>query len=75
MPFDPNIILPLCVRAKGACPPEDVGGMWGYYDFLEALNDSEHPEYEESKEWIGGAFDPAAYDIDEVNLLLRKYVK
>jgi len=74
MPFDPNIILPLCVKAKGACPPEDVGGMWGYYDFLEALNDSEHPEHEELKEWIGGVFDTDAYDIDEANLLLRKYV-
>ena len=75
LPFDPNIVLPVCVKAKGACPPEDIGGMWGYYDFLEALNDSEHPEHEESKAWVGGAFDPAAYDIDEVNLLLRKYAK
>lgn len=75
MPFEPDAVLPLCIKAKGACPPEDVGGIWGYYNFLDALSDSEHPEHEEFKEWIGGEFNPAAYDINEVNQLLGKYYK
>lgn len=73
LPFDPETALPLCIKAKGACPPEDVGGIWGYYNFLEALNDPDHPEHEDYKEWIGGDFDPDAYDIKEVNQLLFKY--
>lgn len=34
------------VRAR-ACPPEDVGGMPGYGDFLEAIRNTTHPEYNE----------------------------
>ena len=73
LPFDPEAALPLCIKAKGACPPEDVGGIWGYYNFLEALNDPDHPEHDEYKEWIGYDFDPAAYDIKEVNEILSGY--
>ena len=75
LPLDPDTALPLCIKAKGACPPEDVGGIWGYYNLLEALNDPDHPEHEDYKEWIGGDFDPDAYDIKEVNQLLFKYCR
>ena len=71
--FEPKQDLPYCIKAKGACPPEDVGGIWGYYDFLEALNDSKHPEHEGFREWIGGDFDPDACDIDKINRLLAEY--
>ncbi len=70
--FDPKSALPNCIKAKGACPPEDVGGVWGYYNFLEALKDPNHPEHEELKEWVGGDFDPSAYDLQAVNGLLSK---
>lgn len=74
-PLDPEVTLPSCVKAKGACPPEDVGGIWGYYNFLDVLNDQNHPEHEDYKEWIGDDFDPDAYDIKEVNELLFKYCR
>ncbi|AGX86186.1 plasmid-related protein [Candidatus Symbiobacter mobilis CR] len=70
LPFNSKVVLPFCVKAKGACPLEDVGGLWGYYKFLEIMRNPNHPEYEEYKKWIGGEFDPTAYDIDEVNALL-----
>lgn len=72
---DPEAVRPVCIKAKGACPPEDVGGIWGYYGFLEALEDSDHPEHEEYMEWIGEGFDPDAYDIKEANELLSKYCR
>jgi len=75
LPFDHRVPLPLCIKAKGACPPEDVGGVWGYYDFLETLDDPDHPEHEEYKEWVGEDFDPAAYDIKEANALLKEYCR
>jgi hypothetical protein len=58
---------PVCIKGRRACPPEDVGGMWGYYDFLDALEDPDHEEHESYLEWIGGEFDPEAFDLDEVN--------
>ncbi|MBW2623760.1 MAG: plasmid pRiA4b ORF-3 family protein [Deltaproteobacteria bacterium] len=75
LPFDPDADLPICIKAKGACPPEDIGGIWGYYNFLEALSDENHPEHEDYDEWIEGGFDPAAYDIKEVNSVLSKYFR
>jgi hypothetical protein len=44
----------------------------GYYYFLEAIQDPDHPEHEEMLEWEGGSFDPEAFDIDEVNRVLKK---
>ncbi len=75
LPYDPNLSIPQCLKAKGACPPEDVGGIWGYYDFLEALSDPSHPEHDDYKEWAGGDFDPTAYDIKEVNQMLYEYCR
>lgn len=67
LPFSEEAQLPRCIKAKGACPPEDVGGIWGYYEFLEAINDPTHPEHEGYLDWIGGGFDPDDCDIDEIN--------
>ncbi len=62
---------PVCVAGKRACPPEDCGGPWGYAEFLEALAIPEHEQNKELSEWIGGAFDPEAFDIAAVNARLR----
>ena len=52
-------------------PPEDVGGVWGYQDLLEAITDPAHPEHEERLAWIGGEFDPECFDIAAVNRALK----
>lgn len=67
-----GVRYPRCTAGKGACPPEDVGGVWGYAEFLEALEDPDHESHEEFLEWVGDAFDPKAFDLDEVNIGLRK---
>jgi len=48
-------------------PPEDCGGVFGYLDLLEAIKDPHHPEHDGIIEWLGGDFDPEAFDIREVN--------
>lgn len=70
---EPGLHYPRCLAGKRACPPEDVGGVWGYADFLEAIRRSDHPEHEEMLEWCGGAFDPEAFSLDEVNQALSRY--
>jgi hypothetical protein len=64
---EPAVRYPRCASGRRACPPEDVGGPWGYDGFLEVMADPAHPEHDERIEWIGGPFDPAAFDLDEVN--------
>jgi hypothetical protein len=63
---------PRVLAGKGACPPEDVGGIGGYANFLEAMADPRHPEHREYREWHGAAFDPTAFDLDAVNAGLAR---
>ena len=65
--LDTPISSGVCIGGENACPPEDVGGAPGYEDFLAALADPNNPEHDDLKEWIGGSFDPAAFDVDAVN--------
>ncbi len=59
-----------CLAGKGACPPEDCGGIWSYYRLLAVLQDPKHKEHEDMKEWAG-EIDPDAFDLDAVNKRLR----
>jgi len=61
----PGLTYPLLIDATGRCPPEDVGGPWGYAEFLQAIADPKHENHAEMSEWAGEPFDPAKIDIDE----------
>ncbi len=63
----PEDRYPACITGARACPPEDIGGIWGYAEFLEAMADPEHERHVELSEWYGGHFDPVNFEIDEVN--------
>ena len=53
---------PICLEGERACPPEDVGGISGYADFLEAIQDKNHEERVAMFEWVNGWFDPEEFD-------------
>lgn len=57
----------LVEAGKRACPPEDIGGIYGYFGFLEVLADPNHPNHREMIDWVGDPFDPEAFGVDEVN--------
>ena len=59
-------VYPRCIAGARACPPEDVGGTWGYEEFLEAIQNPSHEEHETMLEWIGGQFDPEQFDPSDV---------
>ncbi|WCG81937.1 plasmid pRiA4b ORF-3 family protein [Pectobacterium sp. A5351] len=42
-----------CLDGEGGCPPEDCGGIHGYFRLCEILNDPEHEEHEETLAWLG----------------------
>lgn len=69
---DEGLTFAVCVDGENACPPEDVGGVAGYAGFLEAIADPEHEEHEEYLEWVGGAFDPAAFDVGAANAACQR---
>ena len=69
--LDEPLTTARCIDGANACPPEDVGGAPGYEEFLEAIGDPKHPDHRDLKKWIGGKFDPAAFNIEEVNARLN----
>ncbi len=61
-----------CLAGGGACPPEDCGGIGGYADLLATLRRGRGSEYRELLAWLGGPFDPAAFDLAATNRALRR---
>lgn len=61
-------VYPVCIKGKRACPPEDCGGIWGYYNLLEILDDSQCEEHKQMLEWVGGMIDPEAFDLEEAHV-------
>jgi hypothetical protein len=67
LPPEAGLAYPVCIDGKRHGPPEDCGGVPGYYSLLEAIRDPLHPQYKESRDWLGDDFDPEAFSIDPVN--------
>jgi hypothetical protein len=68
---DPNETYPMVVAGKRACPPEDVGGVPGYEEFLDAMADPNHPGHEDMRDWYGQPFDPNAFNLKAINLVFQ----
>ena len=58
---------PYVLEGARACPPEDCGGVTGYEDLLRVLGDPRDPEHNDSVLWVGGSFDPEAFDARAIN--------
>jgi hypothetical protein len=72
LPIEENVRYPRCLDGQRACPPEDCGGIYGYYDCLEALKNPDDEENEERLEWLGDDFDPEKFSVDAVNKKLLR---
>jgi hypothetical protein len=59
---DRGVRYPKCLEGERCCPPEDVGGVSGYEEFLEVIADRSHSEHNEWMIWAGGDFDPERFD-------------
>jgi hypothetical protein len=69
----------ICTAGRGACPPEDCGGAWGYQELKATLADPNADEHESMLEWLGlaspGDFDPRAFSAEEVNRRLDRSIR
>jgi hypothetical protein len=68
----PGAPAAVCLAGKRRCPPEDCGGLGGYYDLLETLRGADSPERREMVDWLGGEIDPEELDLAEVNRQLSR---
>lgn len=65
-----DIDYPICIGGEQACPPEDCGGLGGYYELQKILDNPHHKEHKEVKEWLSYInkpnFNPSKFDAKEV---------
>ena len=59
---EPGVTYPRFVAGERACPPEDCGGISGFYEMLEARADPTHDDHAEISEWLDG-YDPDELDV------------
>jgi len=71
LPAGAEVTSAVCTAGKGACPPEDCGGVWGYQQLKATLADPEAEEHDDMLEWLGLAsgddFNPKEFSAEEVN--------
>ena len=72
---DPKVAYPRCIGGKRAAPPDDCGGISGYYHMLNVLQHPKCDEYEDVMYWLGKDFDRKRFDIDEINEELIQHVQ
>jgi hypothetical protein len=63
---EPRVKYPRCVEGEMACPPEDVGGIWGYYALLDRSDD----DLDEDGTWRG-PIDPEKFDPKKASQHMR----
>jgi len=66
-----GIQYPRCIDGERACPPEDVGGVYGFADYVEAIMDPTHSEHDDYLEWYG-LFDPTEFDAAKATRRMKK---
>ena len=71
----PGELYPRLIKVTGRCPPEDIGGFPGHQEFLAAMADSEHPDHEHLKDWLGENLDPNQPETDDLKLEAPKLAK
>ncbi len=66
------VLRPCVIAGEGACPPEDVGGVGGYAEFLEAWSDPEHEEHDHMVGWATDWFTPGPFDVAKADARVAK---
>ena len=74
-PADPAADYPRFVDGERRAPPEDVGGLPGFEEFLDAMAKSRHPARKSMLEWYGRPFDPADTSPGEIHARMAKLAK
>jgi len=68
---EPGKRYPRCIDGERACPPEDVGGIYGFADYVKAITNPNDDEYEELIEW-NGPFDPDKFSAAVATRRMKK---
>lgn len=53
-----NVNYPQFLGGERRCPPEDCGGVPGYYEFLDNIGSEDSAARKSALDWYGGRYDP-----------------
>lgn len=71
---DPDVEYPRLIAGERAAPPEDCGGLPGFYNALDVLADPQHADHAEMTEWFGD-YDPEDMDEEIVGFALSRIAR
>jgi len=71
---EPGIGYPRYVAGERNAPPEDCGGIPGFYEKLDIAADPTHPDHDEIREWLKD-YDPNVIDELEIKISLADIAK
>jgi len=81
---DKKLKYPQIIGGARACPPDDCGGLWGYYHLIETVKNPKHKGHKDMMDWLGikspDELDPEYFNKDEINFkdpkkILKEYKK
>lgn len=68
---DPAIAYPRFIEGERDCPPEDCGGIPGFYEMLSARADPTHADHPAISEWLEG-YEPEQLEVFPIQVALRR---
>lgn len=71
---EPGVSYPRYIAGERNAPPEDCGGISGFYEMLDALADQNHPDHAEIVEWLD-EYAPETIDEPEIKRRLASLAK
>ncbi|PIE88785.1 MAG: hypothetical protein CSA04_00105 [Bacteroidetes bacterium] len=66
-PAEEGATYPRILDGEGNCPPEGCGGVEGFVEILEVLDNPDHMDYEDTIEFLGPDYDPDFFDPEAAN--------
>ena len=71
---DYEVGYPQLLDGAENCPPDDVGGVSGYREFLKIWDKPEHPEYQVLQDWVAQT-NYQNFNLDYINSLMKRFLK
>jgi hypothetical protein len=68
---EPGVAYPRYIGGEWNAPPEDCGGIPGFYETLDAIADPDHPDHDHAIEWFD-EYDPKTVDELPIKVALSR---
>jgi hypothetical protein len=71
-PAEAGASYPRFLGGERRCPPEDCGGLPGYFEFIENIASKRSKKAKDALEWYGSPYDPDDIDEQQIKITLGR---